>query len=611
MQPAGAVTHAFSDGDGTLNLAELTVANARELANDVTISGAEEPAAYVQEIFIGDGTTTVFDLSESAFRGTNRTLLRDSFNGAEIDTAQWVVGSTGNHLTLSGAGLTMNGGNGSDGGTTLTALNAIEMGGYLLTELGGVQFGASSDGILAGFYSSSQTVLGTCLAGFRVRQSISATGGVTVLVPLVNGVETGTVYTPLAGHRYTLRVRLYSAEMLRLPQVYYGMVDGAVQQFGGGSAGDAATQLVFELVDEGVSSNTPATVLYDTAAAGAAVGGVPGTCVFAAVNSANLVGSMGSVEVTRPGSLWIVSTAPNGAGATRLMGMPGQGADCEVLYGSQVGTPGKVIFFAGRVPAAGERVTVSYRTQGRAMARLADAASVAAEAAGGAGVPGVSRWLGKVLEPVARSSADCEAAAQAVLAMGTARSAALAGTYTAVNPAADVWPGDLLAVTSAGRTTTLLVRSVVATDEHCVPEVLRYRIAFANDWATEFADGLGLRLSESIASNAILPPIAASGPAEVLANLAQLSVTALSGTTLGVSTGVAAPSGGGFEVRRRDWNFGLGVNAFDLVLRSPVGNFSIPRAAQAERFFVRMYDGSTPPLYSRWSSALFVNAPVG
>ncbi len=455
-------------------------------------------------------------------------------------------------------------------------------------------------------------MLANCFAGFRVRQSVSTTGGVTVLVPVVNGAEVGTVFTPTAGHSYTLRLRLYCAETLRLPQVYYVMVDGVVQTFGGGGAAEAAMQLVFELLDEGASSNTPATVLYDTAAAGAGITGTPGTCVFTAVNSTGLVGSVGSVEVTRPGSLWVVSTLPNGTQETRLVGTAGQGVDCEASYGTSAGANGKVTFFAGRVPVAGERMTVSYRTQGRAVARLADAASVAAETAAGAGVSvaGVSRWLGKVTEPVARSSADCESAAQAVLAMGTARSAALAGTYTTVNPVQDVWPGDLLAVTSAGVTTSLLVRSVVATDEHAVPELLRYKMAFANDWATEWADGLGLRLSEAIASDAVLPATAANGPAEVLANLPQLIVTSLSTTALQVSAEATAPSGGGFEVRRRDWNFGVGVDAPDLVLRSPVANFSIPRTAQVERFFVRMYDASTPPLYSRWSSALFVNVPV-
>jgi hypothetical protein len=41
-----------------------------------------------------------------------------------------------------------------------------------------------------------------------------------------------------------------------------------------------------------------------------------------------------------------------------------------------------------------------------------------------------------------------------------------------------------------------------------------------------------------------------------------------------------------------------------------VRSFSSPRAAQLEKYYVRMYDASTPPLYSRFSSAVFVDAPV-
>ncbi len=193
--PAGSVTHSFSDADGSLNVTELSAANVRELANDVTISGAEEPAAYVQEIFEGDGATTVFQLSRAAFRGGHRRLLKDSFTGAVLDSSQWLMGTTGDYLTLTSAGLTMNGGNGYDGQTLVSAVNAIEMGGFVLAELGGVQFGAGSDGLLSGFYSG-ESILGDCFAGFRVRQSVSSTGGMTVLVPVVNGVEVGSVFTP-------------------------------------------------------------------------------------------------------------------------------------------------------------------------------------------------------------------------------------------------------------------------------------------------------------------------------------------------------------------------------------------------------------------------------
>jgi hypothetical protein len=117
-------------------------------------------------------------------------------------------------------------------------------------------------------------------------------------------------------------------------------------------------------------------------------------------------------------------------------------------------------------------------------------------------------------------------------------------------------------------------------------------------------------LSEEIATDALLPQTALNSAAQVLANLQQLTVTSLTETALQVDAGTAPPAGGGFEVRRKDWAFGPDVDSVDLVLRSPVRSFSIPRAAQVEQFYVRMYDASTPPLYSRFSSAVFVNWPV-
>jgi hypothetical protein len=78
---------------------------------------------------------------------------------------------------------------------------------------------------------------------------------------------------------------------------------------------------------------------------------------------------------------------------------------------------------------------------------------------------------------------------------------------------------------------------------------------------------------------------------------------------LQIDAGTDPPAGGGFEVRRRDWDFGPGVDQ-NLVLRSPVRSFTIPRCAQVERYYIRMYDASTPPFYSRLSSAVFTNLPV-
>jgi hypothetical protein len=47
------------------------------------------------------------------------------------------------------------------------------------------------------------------------------------------------------------------------------------------------------------------------------------------------------------------------------------------------------------------------------------------------------------------------------------------------------------------------------------------------------------------------------------------------------------------------------------VVRATVPNISFPRETANDCFYIRMYDGSTPPNYSEFSTALFINLPVG
>ncbi|WP_157466460.1 hypothetical protein [Edaphobacter aggregans] len=107
----------------------------------------------------------------------------------------------------------------------------------------------------------------------------------------------------------------------------------------------------------------------------------------------------------------------------------------------------------------------------------------------------------------------------------------------------------------------MLVRSVTIEDGHARPELVRYRVGFANGWS----EGLGLTLSDTVAADALLPQTAAATPASVLANLPALAVVSTTGSALEIDAGADPPAGGGFEVRRRDWAFGPGTNP-DLVL---------------------------------------------
>lgn len=596
LQTAGTTTHVLNDSDGTLNVAALRTASVRELANDVTLSGDMEPAAYIAETFQGDGTTSVFDLAQAPYRPSRITpsaasstvsqIFLDSFNQGKINPRIWQTSDPGSFLSITSSGLTMTGGNGLDGQTTLTALDLIEMGGTLVIEAGNVVLSSPSTGVVCGLYNGP-VLSANCFAGYNVRQSV----GTTLLVPFVNGVEVGTPFPVLNGHKYTLRIRLHCPETERVRQSWYTMVDGVMEMFGGGSV-DAPMSLLFELVDQGVSSNTPAMVLYS-----GQVTTSPARCTFAAIDSVELIGSFGYCRITQAGSIWMVSTFSDGSQQTRMTGAAGEGVDC------MVSPAGRITFFAGRIPVVSERFTVWYRGRRRSVARLNDAASVSAEQQGG--IPGAAQWMGKVMHPPARSSQDCEAAAQAVLRFASSRSAAVSGSYAMVNPSDDIWPGDVLDIRSAGDSLKVIVRAVSIVDGHAVSEVLQYGIGFANDWA----EGLGLRLSESVAVDALLPETAASAPGAVLQNLQNLQLVSATGTALQIDAGMNPPAGGGFEVRRRDWDFGPYVDQ-DLVLRSPVRGFSIPREAQVERYYVRMYDGSNPPVYSRFSSAVFTDLPV-
>lgn len=257
-------------------------------------------------------------------------------------------------------------------------------------------------------------------------------------------------------------------------------------------------------------------------------------------------------------------------------------------------------FYPGHVPAAGEQVTVQYRRGQRSVARAQSAGSVAAEAV--SGLPGVAAWFGSVLEPAAYSAEDCAAAAAATLAVASDRGAALAGTYTG-GMAQDIWPGDALVVNSARGSAMGIARRVHLEDGGALPELILQKVEFANDWAA----CASMRLSETLAADARVPT--QQNMAMTTASVGRLQVVSVSQTVVQLDTGVVPPTNGGFEIRRSDGGFGPGTGG-NLVLRSGVRGMSISRGSQVERFYVRMYDGATPPNYSRVSSVVVTNVPV-
>jgi hypothetical protein len=63
------------------------------------------------------------------------------------------------------------------------------------------------------------------------------------------------------------------------------------------------------------------------------------------------------------------------------------------------------------------------------------------------------------------------------------------------------------------------------------------------------------------------------------------------------------------EVRYSDAGWGVDNNR-NLVGRFTSSSFTLTRYARAQDYFLRSYDGSTPPKYSRYSTALHVDYPL-
>jgi hypothetical protein len=586
--------HTLNETDGSLNLASIafTASVKRALTNDVTVCGEHEPVAYVTEYFLGDGVTTQFYLAQDPFSppASKSTIISDLFNESAINLQVWGNPGDNGYLKLGAGGLVMDGGNGIDGETLLTWLDPVEMGGTQLLEAVGVTLSPGSTGILAGFYVGLETQA-ACIAGFQATAQ-QGTGAVT-LQPIIQGAAAGTTYPVNPANQYTLRTRVHCAENERALAIYRSFGDsGAITL--GGQTNVTAAQLQLEIQEfvNGVAG-MPVT-LYDGAIAILAP-----TCVVVAASSINLIGTMRAINLTNLGSGWVVSTPPGGGPYTRRVGTTAESAECHVER------TGKVVFYTGFAPVAGEQLGVSYRTVGRAVGRAVNSASQLALTQ--AGSPAVSSWIGTVTNPQARSSADCLNAATVIEQAAGGVSALWSGTYVGNRTSfvTDVWPGDALELNapSANLNAEVVVRTVKVSYRASYPDYVEYAIAFANDWA----DDLAIKTSTTVPEDAWLPAAVAPSYA---ANLTSLMVTTLNGSTVSISAGVTPPAGGGFEIRRRDFAFMPGEDP-GLVVRANLPNMTFSRKTANDRFFIRMFDGETPPNYSEFSTALFINLPVG
>ncbi|MGD0506431.1 MAG: hypothetical protein ABSA27_01455 [Terriglobales bacterium] len=342
----------------------------------------------------------------------------------------------------------------------------------------------------------------------------------------------------------------------------------------------------------------PATVLFDDVITNA-----PGFCTYALINADNIQCSLAFTYIWLPVDALVRGTLPGEDPVTVLTGSLLDGAECQVT------TAPALEFYPDYIPAANELIEVSYRGQGHAAARVINSASIAAHQRGGDdGVRGSVREIGL---PGPRTDADCEIAALALL---DDAGQGWSGEYRAWSQflpggAADIFPGDGLAVNVPSRMATFMaiVREVDLEIADIAGENSRYTLRFVDsgDPSLDFAFVTAL-----MKQTQVLTPMDVTAVGNFyLADLTDAEVTNVTSTTVTIDAGVTPPAGGGVEVRNSDQGWGAGYNG-NLIGRFTNGSFTLTRYARAQDYFLRSYDDSTPPKYSRYSTALHVDYPL-
>ena len=598
LAPIGTASYTISDRDANFSPAGLKLNSPRILVNDVTLIGLEEPKAYVRDYFVGDGLSLRFYLSQTPFQQSKAALIDEQYLGPGLDPATWKVSDPASAVSIVAQTLQVNGGNGQDGKTTVEFLEQIELGGALELQHGEVSFTGASQGIIGGLYSASISSAG-CLAGFQVTPS----GTGSNIQAIVNGSATGPVITTTAGHRYLLTTYFYSMEVFRSGEIYHSSLHPAGLGYGGASV-PADVRIVLELQDINPNDPTtlvaPAVVLFDDVITNA-----PAFCAYALIDALNMQCSIAATYVTRISMADVRTALPGDAYTTRLVESISDGGECYVTSSATLD------FYPQYVPPLNTAIVASYRGSGRAVAEVVNSASIAGAANGPDN--GVRSVVRTIKSPTVRTQADCENAALALL--DDADLTAWSGTYQTWNDfllgSNDIFPGDALTVDVACQNANFaaIVRSVSIDWIDPADDRGMYTIEFAND----SAESIALQMGSSATGVAL-----GSNPAQIstsqvgsyyLADLTNAEVTQISSTTVQVDAGVAPASNQGIEVRAHDCNWGIG-NDRDLLGRFSSQTFNLPRLGRTQTYFLRLYDDSTPPRYSRYAAALHVDSPL-
>ena len=175
-------------------------------------------------------------------------------------------------------------------------------------------------------------------------------------------------------------------------------------------------------------------------------------------------------------------------------------------------------------------------------------------------------------------------------------------------PANDVTPGMMVQVSAPswqaqfGALVQEVEIQVLSTDD----DRSRYFFTFANHAAA----AMTMEFDSALLREPLTTVFTVTGPSSslYLPSLTAAQVTDIIATEITIDAGAAPPQGGGIEVRRSDGGWGTGSNG-NLAGRFTTRSFVLPRLSRVQDYYLRQYDSSNPPKYSRYSMLLHIDYP--
>lgn len=651
--------------------------------NDVTVIGAAEAGNNREDYFIGDGFTGNFPLRHKVFNGSSSLLVSDDWTESNFNTQQWTVNDPGSQFNLGTGALNIVSSFPLPLGQSYIQLNnGLELAGGIDLEHGEFGFNDVSNGIIGGLYTQSLATnlpysSGNCLGGFFISSPsgvvTSASGAAGVVIqPTWEGVSVGAPIITQINHTYVLQTVVTAPQYVRYNRWYRSLGGNAY----GGVETAVTGNVTFIVQDFDIAAATGFYYLPNISKSSVAAVNLPAFCAYGLVNNEQLnltvnyttlalmpLGSLSAYE--GPSGLWqptglILPMLPPGSGGyigpvapwpadasgsiwpppllrgtTPHQEVLGNGFELQAAQITQGNEADTLAFYAQTLPAAGTSIRLQSFESQAAISRLQASGSIAEEAFV-VGDDGIRSAIVSNLNPLPRTSEDCDNAAQAFLADRT--SVFYNGTYNCTSYFLNNLSSDLQFYPTCGRylyvnspargifkqwmlvtQLTIKVLDAVGNSQKTlttfpgnVGEVLQFSISFGADLHLEKV----LYNFVDIQPPNVLTPSDTAEPINPIfdyqidnafqPDLTSIMVNPISDTAAQVTVydDLVAP----IEIRLEDANWGQGATP-DYVATVTAANFALVRLQFEQIWYMRFVD-STTGTFSRRSKVVRIYYPV-